>query len=154
MSISRRLKISLLILVYAFSLPSCSAPKAIEYRDFRNFKVEKIGVSSSTVRMDLIYFNPNPFGLQLKRTDLDIYIENNYLGHTSQEYQVSIPRSGEFSIPVSLSVDMKNLLKNSLKTLLNNKVKVKVTGTVKIGKANIYKSFPVNYEGIQEYSLF
>ena len=31
---------------------------------------------------------------------------------------------------------------------------IKITGTVKLGKANVYKTFPVSYEGLQRFSAF
>jgi LEA14-like dessication related protein len=135
-------------------LTSCSVPKELEYRDFKNLTIEKIGFSSSAIKMDLIYYNPNNFGLELNRMDLDIFINNNYLGKTSQDYQISIPRREEFSIPIKIDVDMKNLLKNGFTTFLNSEVTIKVTGTIKVGKLNVFKSFPVNYEGKQQFTLF
>lgn len=104
--------------------------------------------------MDLVYYNPNNFSLQLQRTDLNIFIDNNYLGHTIQELQITIPKRAEFFIPVKIDVDMKNLLKNGFITLVNNEVMIKVTGTVKVGKANVYKTFPVSYEGKQRFTVF
>lgn len=135
-------------------LISCSTPKELEYRDFKNFGIEKLGFSATAIKMDLVYYNPNNFGLQLKSTDLDIFLDNNYLGHTIQEQLVLIPSREEFSIPVKIDLDMKNLLKNGLSTLLSNEVTIKVTGTVTVGKANLYKSFPVNYEGKQKFAIF
>ena len=135
-------------------LISCSTPKELEYREFRNLTVEKIGFSSTALKMDLIYYNPNNFGLELNRTDLDIFINNNYLGRTSQEYQVSIKKREEFAIPIKIDVDMKNLLKNGLTTFLSNEVMVKVTGTIRVGKLNVFKNFTVNYEGKQQFSFF
>lgn len=132
----------------------CSPPKALEYREFKNLSIEKLGFASSAVKMDLVYFNPNNYGLQLKRTDLDVYINNTYVGHTSQEYQVTIPRKEEFSIPIQIEVDMKNLLKNGITLLFNKEVTVKLTGSVKVGKANVFISFPVNYEEKQVFTLF
>ncbi len=133
---------------------SCQAPKDLIYREFKNMKIEKVGFASTTLKLDLIYYNPNNYGLQLKYTDLDIFLDNTYLGHSSQDYQISIPKLTEFSIPLSIEVDMKNLLKNALPTLFGKEVLVKVTGTVKLGKANMYKSFPVLYEGMQKFSAF
>lgn len=135
-------------------LLSCSAPKELEYREFKNLTIEKVGFASSSIKMDLIYYNPNNFGLELNRTDLDIFINNNYLGRTLQEYQVSIPRREEFAIPIKIDVDMKNLLKNGLITFLNNEVMIKVTGTIRVGKLNVFKSFTVNYEGKQQFIFF
>ena len=135
-------------------LISCSTPKELEYRDFRNFTIENVGFSSTAIKMDLIYYNPNSFGLQLKSTDLDVFLNNNYLGHTIQEQLVIIPKQAEFSVPIKIDVDMQNLLKNGLNSLLRSEVMVKVTGNVKVGKGNIFKSFPVNYEGAQKFSVF
>ena len=135
-------------LLLTLLLVSCSTPKELEYRDFRNFSIQKIGFSTSSAKMDMIYYNPNGFGLQLKRTELDIFVNGVLLGHSSQEYQITIPKKEQFIIPITMDIDMKNLIKNSLTTLFNKEVNVKVTGSIKIGKANVFVSFPVNYEGV------
>lgn len=135
-------------------LLSCSTPKELEYREFKNFAIDKVDFASTAIKMDLIYYNPNNFGLQLKSTDLDIFVNNNYLGHTVQEQLISIPRRAEFSVPIKIDVDMKNLLKNGIITLISNEVMVKVTGSVNVGKANFFRTFPVNYEGKQKFTIF
>ena len=142
------------IITTIFFASSCQAPKELVYRDFKNLKVEKVGFAATTLKVDLIYYNPNNFGLQLKYTDLDIYVDNNYLGHSTQDYQITISKLAEFTMPLAIEVDMKNLLKNALPTLLGKEVMVKITGTVKLGKANVYKTFPVSYEGLQRFSTF
>lgn len=144
----------LIFSILTILLVSCSTPKELEYREFRNFTIDKLGFSSTAIKMDLVYYNPNNFGMQLKSTDLDIFLDNTYLGHTVQQEFVSIPRREEFAIPIKIDMDMKNLLKNGLITLLSSEVTVKVTGTVKVGKGNIFKSFPVNYEGKQTFTTF
>lgn len=133
---------------------SCQAPRELVYRDFKNLKVDKLGFGASTLNVDLIYYNPNNFGLQLRNTDLDIFVDSNYLGHSSQELQINIPRLSEFTLPLQIQVDMKNALKNTLPSLFGKEVLVKVTGRVKLGKANVYKSFTVNYESLQRFSVF
>ncbi len=152
-----RLPISPRLLLFALLpilLISCSTPKELEYRDFKNFTVEKVGFAATAIKMDLVYYNPNNFGLQLKSTDLDIFLDNNYLGHTIQEELVSIPKREEFTVPIKIDVDMKNFLKNGFLTLLSNEVTLKVTGSVKVGKGSLFKTFPVAYEGKQKFSIF
>lgn len=141
------------LLILLFFMSSCRAPKELEYRDFKNLSSEKLGFTTSTFKVDLIYYNPNNFGLQLKRTDLDVYIDSNYLGHTAQDFQINIPRRGEFTLPLSIEVDMKNAYKNAIPALFGKEVLVRVTGKIKIGKANVFKSFNVNYEGKQTFSF-
>ncbi len=133
---------------------SCQPVKELEYRDFKNLSINKMGFAATNLKVDLIYYNPNRFGLQLKYTDLDIFVNNNYLGHSTQDYQITIAKLSEFTMPLIVDVDMKNLLKNALPSLLGKEVLVKVTGTVKLGKANVYKTFPVNYEGVHMFSAF
>jgi LEA14-like dessication related protein len=142
-----------LLLLFIFFLSSCREPKDLVYKEFKNLSTEKLGFSSSVIKVDLVYYNPNNFGLELKRTDLDVFIDGNFLGHTSQEYQIHIPRKGDFTLPLKIDVDMKNVYKNALPTLLGKEVLVKLTGKVKLGKAGVYKSFPVNYESKQKFSL-
>lgn len=151
---SKFLPCSIVIFIVIFFTPSCQAPKELEYRDFKNLKVEKLSFGASSLKLDVIYYNPNNFGLQLKYTDLDVFIDGNYLGHSAQDYQITIQRLAEFTLPLQINLDMQNLLKNVLPTFLGKEVTVKITGKVKLGKANVYKTFPVNYEGKQRFALF
>ena len=146
--------IFLTIIGLTLLLSSCSTPKQLEYREFKNFTIDKPGFASTALKMDLLYFNPNNFGLELNHTDLDIFINNTYLGKATQVIQVQIPRNAEFTIPITMDVDMKNLLKNGFVSMLNSEVTIKVTGTIRVGKLNVFKSFPVNYEGKQQLTLF
>ena len=152
--INRKTTLPLLLLVLSILPLACSTPKALEYRTFKNFTIEKLGFSSTAIKLDLIYFNPNNYGIELKTTDIDIFINDAYLGHSNQDYQISIPKKEEFSIPLKIDVDMRNLLKNGLNTFLRNEVTVKITGSIRVGKANVFMSFPVLYEGKQVFSFF
>jgi LEA14-like dessication related protein len=134
-------------------ISSCRTPKDLEYRDFKNLSVGKIGFGNSTLKMDVIYYNPNNFRMQLKSAELDIYVDGNFLGHTSQEFQIAIPKLAEFEIPLIVDVDMKNVFGNAISALFNKEVTVKVTGRVKVGKANIFLSMPVEYEGKHTFSM-
>ena len=136
------------------TLSSCRAPKDLEFREFKNLKVENLGFSNANLSLDLVYYNPNNFGLQLTSTDFDIFIDTTRLGHSLQDVQVAIPKRDVFVVPLKVDLDMKNLLKNGITALLNKEVKVKVLGKVKVGKAGVYKSFNVNYETTQRFSLF
>lgn len=137
-----------------FLLPSCREPQDLEFRDFKNLKVENLGFNDATLSVDLIYYNPNNFGLELNRTDLDIFVDSVFLGHSLQDIQVAIPKRKEFTVPLKIDLDMKNLLKNGITALVNKEVNVKVLGKVRVGKAGIFKTFDVDYSTIQTFSLF
>ncbi len=135
-------------------LPSCRSIKDLEFRNVKNLSVENIGFTAATLKAEVVYYNPNNFGLELNRTDLDIFIDSTYLGHSSQDLQVKVPKRENFTIPVVVSLDMKNFLRNGLTALVNKQVLIKVVGRVKVGKAGVYKSFPLTYQTMQKFSLF
>ena len=142
------------IFYLAYLLTSCSSPKALVYSDYKNFRIENLGFSNTLVKLDLEYVNPNNFGLQLRNSDLDIFINNNFLGHSTSDTLINIPRRDTFLLPINFAVDMQNIFKNAFNTLAGNEVLIKVTGKLKLGKANVFISMPVNYEGKYKFSLF
>ena len=146
--------IHLFLWLSATVIMSCAAPKALEYTTYKNLSIEKLGFSNSEVKLDLEYYNPNNFGLQLRKTELDIFINNNFLGHSSFDTLLNIPRRDTFLLPIKFAVDMQNLFKNTWNTFAGNEVLIKVTGKLKVGKASIFMSMPVNYEGKYKFSLF
>lgn len=146
-------KIGIFVFVIT-ALLSCSSPKDLEYINYQNFAIQNLGFKNSTISLDLEYYNPNNFRMQLKNTDLDIFINGNLLGHSSSDSLIHIPRRDTFYIPIKFDVDMQSLLKNAWNTLMGKEVLVKLTGKVRVGKANIFKSFPVNYETKETFSLF
>ena len=148
------IKLSTLLFLITIFMSSCREPKSLEFKDFKNLKLDNVGFSSANLKVDLIYYNPNNFGLELNRTDFDLYIDSTYLGHSLQDIQVAIPKRADFTIPLVVNLDMKNLLKNGITGLFNRDIKIRVLGKVKVGKAGVYKSFPVDYTSVQNFSLF
>lgn len=142
------------VLLMSIAFMSCSSPKALEYKDYRNFSIEKLGFNSSTVKLDLEYYNPNNFRMQLRNTDLNIFINEKLFGHSTTDTLIQIPKRDTFSIPVKFDIDMQTIFKNALYTLIGKEVMVKVTGKVKVGKANVFMYFPINYESKETFSLF
>ena len=135
-------------------LAACTKPKEFEYRDIKNLKIEGIGFDKTALSMDLVYYNPNGFGLDLRKVDCDVYVDNSYLGKFQLDTLMHINRMSEFLLPSKILVDMKAFLKNGLNLLFSREVLVNVKGTTRIGKAGIYKTFPFNYESRHTLSLF
>ncbi len=144
----------LLFIVLLLLLTACHAPKDLVFKEFNSLSVDNISFSGATLRVNLVYYNPNNFGLQLNRTDLDVYIDSTYLGHSAQDIQVAIPKRNNFTLPLQVNLDIKNLLKNGINSYFNRNIAVRVLGNVKLGKAGVYKSFPVDYTSVQNFSMF
>ena len=142
------------ILFIAVSIVACKKPQAFDYRDTRNFKLSKLGFEKTALSMDLVYFNPNNFGVNLKKVDCEIFVDKNYLGKFVLDTLIQIEKKSEFSIPAKIDVDMKNIYKNALNVLLSKEITVNAKGTTRVGKAGIYITVPFNYEGKHKVDLF
>src|SRR5579883_2963672 len=75
---------------------SCKKPKDFEYREMKNFKIDSLGFDHSNVSMDLYYFNPNNFRVDLKKIDCDVYVEHNYVGRFTLDTTMHIAKRSEF----------------------------------------------------------
>jgi LEA14-like dessication related protein len=139
----------LLALSCSIAFSGCKPVQDPEYRDIKNFRLTEMGSTESTAKMDVVYYNPNNMNFQIRSTDLDIYINSNYVGHTNLDSVIRVPKQTEFTIPVSARVNNNSFFSNALSALLTKEVNVRITGTIKAGASGLYKSFKVNYEGKQ-----
>jgi LEA14-like dessication related protein len=133
---------------------SCQKPQGFDYRDVKNVKIENMGFDKTVLAMDLVYYNPNGFGVDLKKVDCDVYVDNSYLGKFNLDTLMHIPRKAEFTLPSRIAIDMKAVLKNGLNLLFSQEVLVNVKGTTKVGKGGFYTTVPFNYEARHKFSLF
>jgi LEA14-like dessication related protein len=145
----KALPLPLLYIAVLSIVVSCSKPKEPQYLDFENVHVQKAGLSESIVGADLKYYNPNSFKIQLKEADLDLYVNDKFVGHSRLDTLIHIPALDTFYVPVSMKLNLGDLLKNAVQLFLNPEVNLKITGNAKLGKGGIYKNFPVHYEGKQ-----
>lgn len=104
--------------------------------------------------MDLVYFNPNNFGVDLKRVDCDVYLNQNYLGKYQLDTLMHINKRSEFTLPSRMSVDMRDIFKNALNVILGNEVLITTKGSTRVGKSGIFVTIPFSYEGRHKIDFF
>ena len=140
-----------IVLVVAVILQtSCDSYREPEFRSVDNLQVNRVEQQESTLSMNVLYFNPNKARLKLKKASGQAWLNNTYLGRFSMDTLVLIPAKGEFTLPVTLQVDMSKLLQNSLAAFLNREVTLRIEGKAKVGKGIIYINYPIQYEGKQD----
>lgn len=144
----------LLFLLISISSLSCNTFKIPDFVTFTNLRTESVGLMETTVAMDLVYYNPNRIGFQVRRTEADVYVDDVYLGRAISDTLIRVAKKSEFVIPVRIKTDMKNLLKNAWSAFSNRSVQVRASGTITAGAGGIFKTIPLAYEGRHEISLF
>jgi LEA14-like dessication related protein len=127
----------------------CAKPKDLEYVDFKNLKVLKWGFKESTVGMDIDFYNPNRSKLQLKKAEVDVYINEVYLGKSTLDSLVRIPSMDTFSLPVTMRVETGGALTNLLRIVSDSAVMIRMQGNASFGKGGIFLNYPIKYQGLQ-----
>ena len=149
----QKLRIGLITAFTGVVIFGCSKPKDLQYIDFENFQVKEVGLGESVISADLKYYNPNNFRMTLKEGDLDVSLNNTFLGNSKLDTLLEIPRKDTFLIPLKMKVDMRTFLSRALNVLLTNEVDVKLDGKAKLGKAGIYFNVPIHYQGKQKFHM-
>lgn len=145
----------LFLVLSAIVFTGCKKPQALQYIDFQHFRVSEIVKGKSDISADLKFYNPNPYKLRLKRAEMNFYVNDQYFGHSVLDTLMIIPRLDTFTVPVAVKdVELKKVLLNGLGALLTKEYSVKLDGAAKIGKAGVYFTFPLRYEGKQRLDLF
>jgi LEA14-like dessication related protein len=143
-----------ILLLAIAGVTSCKQPQALVYKDVQHIKYQGFGAGQPGLSMDVLLYNPNNFSLKLRDADIDVYVNNKFMGKMFViKGKYSIPAMGSFLVPLKVDVDLNNVLPNAIGLLLNHTAEFKVMGKIKAGKHGIYITMPVHYEGKQEIHL-
>ena len=139
--------------LYAALLPlmlfmfGCQDVKDPEFRRVDNFGVKNESFQDATIGFEVTYYNPNNFGVNVKEAEADVYIDSLFIGKFSQDKLVDVNKEAEFSIPFSGKVPLQKALEFNFKDLSSRDVLLKAEGSAKVGKAGVYITKPIKYEG-------
>jgi len=133
-----------------FILSGCQQPQTPEYRGIESLLITKIGVNQSLVSGHIKFYNPNHYSLKMTHADVIILLEDKESGHCIIDSTINIPKLDSFYIPVSVSVNLGNIVSNAFQLLLKGKVKINAEGFVKLKKDGIGFRVPVHYEEYQK----
>ena len=125
-----------------------------EYREISEIKLIEIGILQSTAGIDLVYYNPNNFGVQLSEARGDVYIDNAYLGRFNLEEKIQVRKNSEFIVPAIIKLDMIGAIKNQQEILKKKEVLVRIEGLARVTKAGLSRDLPIKFEAMQNIERF
>jgi LEA14-like dessication related protein len=120
-----------------------------EYRDIREVRLIELGLLQSTAGIDLVYYNPNNFGVQLTEARGDVYVDNAYLGRFDLGEKVQVGKRSEFIVPAIIKLDMLGALKNQRDLIKKKEALIRIDGIARVKKAGISKDVPLKFESMQ-----
>lgn len=135
-------------------LTSCSRIAEPEFKSIKNISIDRFGLGKSCIKSNLLFYNPNDFGVTLKGMNLDLFVNGSLMGHTDQYIDLKIGRKRDFTIPLKIEIDTKKTIKNMITGLVNGEATLSVKGKIKISKAGVSKSIPVDFTTKQKIDPF
>jgi LEA14-like dessication related protein len=124
----------------------CQKPMLPEYLGFSNPQFDKTNLQNSQISANLKFYNPNGFGLKLKRVDMDISLNDKLANHYLLDSTIIIPKRDTFFIPLSIRLDLKNLLSNALQVFISRQVKITLDGKIKLKRGILPATRHFHYE--------
>jgi LEA14-like dessication related protein len=145
-------RLILILAPAALLLGSCKSDsiKDPEYREIQNVRIMDVGLLQTTAGLELVYYNPNNFGVTLSQARGEVYIDNMYFGRFGISDKVAVRKHEEFIIPAVLKMDNISAIKNHREIFQKKKAMIRIEGFATVRKAGFNKEVPIKYEGIQD----
>ena len=133
-------------------LVSCKTSniKEPEYREIRDVRIKDVGLLKTTAGLDIVYYNPNNFGVQVNDADGNVYVDNILLGRFSLDEKVDVKKHKEFVVPASLKLNNLNAFLNHQELWNKKEAKIRIEGKARMKKAGYSTEVPFKYEGMQD----
>ena len=140
----------MLLLLIAGCMTGCHQPQAPEYYGFQDLRIGRDASNQTTLGTTLKFYNPNPFGLTLRRAEMDVMINGKAAGHSVLDSTVLVPRKDTFYVPVTMQLNLQGILGNALQIFLEKQVTIALDGRVYMKRGAIPFSRPFHYEGKED----
>jgi LEA14-like dessication related protein len=144
--------ISTLILSFIVFFSSCRSARDVsepEFRDISDVRLINVGLLQTTAGADMVYYNPNNFGIQLASARGDVYIDNAYFGHFELGEKVQVKKHAEFILPVIFKLDNISAVKNQGDLYKKKEALVRIEGYARVKRSGFSKDIPIKYERVQ-----
>jgi LEA14-like dessication related protein len=133
-------------------LASCKTYKDVqepEFRDVQNVRLVDVGLLQTKAGVDLIYYNPNNYGVTLSSARGDLYLDNKYIGRFELANKVTVKRRGEFTIPAIFKLDNISAIMNQNDIYKRKEILVRIEGTARLTKTGFSREIPIKYERME-----
>ena len=129
------------------SIIACEGPtEKIVLKNIRDVVVD--ASSDPTLKANAIFFNPNKVRGRLKNIDVDILVNGKKTAKVKQDDNTVIPANSEFTIPLIVDLNMKELgfMDTILGMVGGKKFEVRYEGSIKLNYRGIPVRVPVKYK--------
>ncbi len=116
-----------------------------EYRGGESVQMGQLKGKELTLSVSVDLYNENKFGITVKPSTLDVYLEDTYIGKVHLDKKFKMKRKSVTRITAPLTITLENGVLFKLIRLANQKkIKVRINGDVKASVLLLTKKLPVD----------
>jgi len=116
-----------------------------EYRGGESVQMGQLKGKELTLSVSVDLYNENKFGITVKPSTLDVYLEDTYIGKVHLDEKFKMKRKSVTRITAPLTITLENGVLFKLIRLANQKkIKVRINGDVKASVLFLTKKLPVD----------
>jgi LEA14-like dessication related protein len=113
-------------------MSSCIEYEQVNVVSFGKINIESFEGSTADVNVDVELENENFFGIKIKPSTLDVYVEDEYVGKAILKEKVKIIRKSTQTYNAKIKlVGEDGILRKAIKYALKKDLKIRITGFVK-----------------------
>ena len=140
------MKKGLLFVAWLLILSACSIYKEPQFKELSGYKLTKIEGNEIRFNVEGIISNPNWYAIKIKKSSLDVFIENKKFGVISLDNKIKIKskRDNNLSVPITLIMEPGSMVK-MMGWALRDSLSMELKGPLKAGVFFINHKFPVQF---------
>ena len=136
-----------LLLLGIIVLFACKKPESILYRGVQITTVQPLGKGQILVKADVRVYNPNSFDVKIWQVSAECFIKEKLAGQTFVDSLLLLPAVSEKTVPVSATIETKELLQNALSLAIGGDIPYSIIGKAKASKGGIKWNIPFTHQG-------
>lgn len=127
-------------------LASCGPKEDIKFKYVKDVIVD--ANTEPLLKGTAVLYNPNKQRMKLRKINVDVYVNGKKAARIDQEPSLVIPSEAEFSVPLEVKLNMKELgfMDTLFGVLGGKKMKVRYKGTISVTYKGVPVRVPVDYE--------
>ncbi|MBL4862487.1 MAG: LEA type 2 family protein [Crocinitomicaceae bacterium] len=124
----------LFFIAISFLITSCASFQVPEFRGGEKVSLKKVDGQSIKFSAAGKIYNGNWFGIKIKPSTLDLYVEDEYIGKVSLDKKVKLKRKKETELNADFTAKLESgAMFRALKFATKENIKIRLKGKVKAG---------------------
>lgn len=136
----------ILLFCLAAMLVGCGPKEDIEFKYVKDVIVD--ANTEPLLKGKAVLYNPNRQRMKLRKINVDVYVNDKKTARIDQEPSLNIPAEAEFTVPLEVKLNMKEVgfMDTLLGVMGGKKMKVRYKGTISVTYKGVPVRVPVDYE--------